>query len=578
MSAPASSRWDSEVRVLAWLAVWVSVFSFLFYFRRGEVLLYGDAVAHINIARRVFDSRTPGLLQLGTVWLPLPHLLMIPFLISDEMWRRGVGGSIPSMVAYVFGVVGMFRLVRGALSREGEPDAAARIAAWTAAAAYGANPNLIYMQSTAMGEALYLALFIWAVAYFSEYVRSDAGALTKCGLCLAAACLTRYDGWFLAVGMVAGVVARSYLKEVGGRASHPLKTAKGGAASVLTSPSRSAIVAFVLVAAAAPALWLAYNGIVYRNALEFENGPYSAKAIEKRTQSAGSEGHPGTGNVYVAGLYFLKAAQANLAANEWLQRLWMVLAAAAVVAVIFDARRKRGVGTPAKDETRGAAVAASRWTLMFLLVPVPFYALSIAYGAVPIFIPAWWPFTHYNVRYGLQLLPAFAVAVAILAHTAVRSKEWPKMWRRAALLALLGIVVASYGFIWQSGPVCYNEAVINMRGRVALEKQVVDWWHQHPLPSNATLLMDLGGHPGAVEQAGIPLKRTINEGNHRVWMQPADPEGLWERALANPASLADYALAFDGDNVWRAVQGRGFKELVEIRVTGQPRAVLYRMR
>ena len=56
--------------------------SFLYYFQRGDVLLYGDAVAHLNIARRVFDSKTPGLLQLGTVWLPLPHLLMIPFLLS----------------------------------------------------------------------------------------------------------------------------------------------------------------------------------------------------------------------------------------------------------------------------------------------------------------------------------------------------------------------------------------------------------------------------------------------------------------------------------------------------------------
>src|SRR3979411_2350895 len=110
MNAPASSHWDYEIRLLAWLAVCVSVFSFLFYFRRGEVLLYGDAIAHINIARRVFDSKTPGLLQLGTVWLPLPHLAMIPFLISDEMWRRGVGGSIPSMAGYVFGVIGMFRL------------------------------------------------------------------------------------------------------------------------------------------------------------------------------------------------------------------------------------------------------------------------------------------------------------------------------------------------------------------------------------------------------------------------------------------------------------------------------------
>ena len=116
MKCAPSSPWDSEVRLLAWLATCVSVFSFLFYFQHGGVLLYGDAVAHINIARRVFDSKTPGLLQLGTVWLPLPHLVMIPFLISDEMWQRGVGGSIPSMVAYVFGVIGIFRLVRGVLS------------------------------------------------------------------------------------------------------------------------------------------------------------------------------------------------------------------------------------------------------------------------------------------------------------------------------------------------------------------------------------------------------------------------------------------------------------------------------
>src|SRR6202034_3831361 len=129
--APASSVWDSEVRLLAWLATCVSFLAFLFYFQRGDVLLYGDAVAHLNIARRVFDSKTPGLLQLGTVWLPLPHLLMIPFLISDEMWRRGVGGSIPSMVAYVLGVIGMFRLVRGTFPRTLAPDRAVRIAAWT---------------------------------------------------------------------------------------------------------------------------------------------------------------------------------------------------------------------------------------------------------------------------------------------------------------------------------------------------------------------------------------------------------------------------------------------------------------
>ncbi len=552
--APTTSRWDSEVRLLAWLATCVSVFSFLFYFRRGDVLLYGDAVAHMNIARRVFDSKTPGLLQLGTVWLPLPHLLMIPFLISDEMWRRGAGGSIPSLIAYVFGIVGMFRLVRGALSRQAEPDAPARVAAWVAAAVYAANPNLIYMQTTAMGESLYLAFFIWAIAYFSESARGDAKALTKCGLCLAAACLTRYDGWFLAVAMAGAAVLFSVLR---GKLPNESFGFPG---------PRTAVAKFVLIAAAAPALWLAYNGIVYRNPLEFENGPYSAKAIERRTQTAGNPGHPGSGNPRVAGLYFLKSAEANVAENEWVQRAWVLLTVAAMVGVALTARQRAQAGA----STFGA------WPVLFLLIPVPFYTLSVAYGGVPIFVPAWWPFSHYNVRYGLQLLPALAAALAILVYLALQSDWRNHRMRQACVLGIFALVIASYASIWRAGPVSLQEAQINMGTRNQLEAQLALWLKK--LPPDSTLLMYLGDHVGSVQQAGIPLKRIINEGNHRMWRQPADVDGLWERALADPAQYADYVVASEGDVVWQAVQRGHLHELVEIHVTGQARAILYRAR
>ena len=46
--------------------------------RAGTNLDYGDAMAHLTIAQRITDSRAPGLSQLGTVWLPLPHLLLLP--------------------------------------------------------------------------------------------------------------------------------------------------------------------------------------------------------------------------------------------------------------------------------------------------------------------------------------------------------------------------------------------------------------------------------------------------------------------------------------------------------------------
>lgn len=551
ITAPITSPWDPAISLLSWLATCVAVLSFLFFYKNGQILLYGDAVAHINIARRVFDSKTPGLLQLGTVWLPLPHLLMIPFLISDEMWHRGLGGSIPSMVGYVFGVIGMFRLLRDALARGGQPETAARVAAWIAALVYAANPNLIYMQATAMGEAVYLALFIWAVVFFAEFVRGDARALTKCGGCLAAACLTRYDGWFVSAAMMVAAVSLFF------RRRPPQEKA--------AVPLRPALIKFLLIAAAAPALWLVYNGLVYRNPLEFENGPYSAKAIERRTQTAGNPTHPGSGHLIASGLYFVKAGEMNMAENTWLERLWVFLLLAALIAGAFGFRAQQ------------ADINVKHWwPLVFLLLPIPFYALSVAYGGVPIFVPPWWPFSHYNVRYGLQLLPAFSAALAILLYVAIVRLRPRFRLQLLCLFCGVAAATASYATVWRAEPRCLKEAETNMRTRNQLERQVAEWL-QH-LPPDSTLLMYLGDHVGALQQANIPLRHVINEGNHRVWKQPSDPEGLWESALANPGQYADYVVAFDGDSVWQAVQGKHLQGIVEIHVTGQPRAILSRAR
>src|SRR5437588_1871726 len=149
------------------IALLVSMFSFFYYFQHSALLLYGDAVAHINIARRVFDSQTPGPLQLGTVWLPLPHLLTIPFLIADWAWRWGAGGSVISMAAYLAGALGMARLFwRGGIGSH----RFSILGGWMAALVYLANTNLIYLQATAMTESLSLALAIWVIVFYAEFV------------------------------------------------------------------------------------------------------------------------------------------------------------------------------------------------------------------------------------------------------------------------------------------------------------------------------------------------------------------------------------------------------------------------
>ena len=546
MSAQPIRRWDRETALLAWLTACVSILSFLLYFRRGDLLLYGDAVAHINIARRVFDSRTPGLLQLGTVWLPLPHLLMIPFLLSNWMWKTGVGGSIPSMAAYVFGAVGIFRLVREGLGPASQPGLGVRFAAWLAAIIYAANPNLIYLQATAMTEPLYLALFIWAVVWFNQFVHEsrkpeDTGpprassslALVKCGICLAAACWTRYDAWFLAGAMCAAAMAITLGTKARGRR---LTTGLGK---------------FLLLAAAAPVLWLAYNTIVYRNPLEFATGPYSAKAIEQRSPASS---HPGAHDLRTAFSYFLKSAELNLAAESG-QKLWILLALAGVIASLAWRR-------------------SHLWPLLLFWIPLPFYALSVAYSGVPIYVPVWWPFSHYNVRYGLEVLPAFAVFVALAVYF-VAERVRGRAPRLLTALAALVFVAASYASIW-TAPVCFREALVNSAGRIAVVRELADF--VKVLPPDSTLLMYLGNHVGALQQAGVPLRRVINEGNHRTWKQPVDVEGLWERALANPAKYADFVVAFEGDAVFTGVQKRDLVPLAVIHASGEPRATIYQTR
>ena len=206
----------------------LSIAALFFYYAHRQLLLYGDAVAHINIARRVVDNRHPltSYGQLGTVWLPLQHIAMLPFVWIEALWRSGIAGSIPSMVAYIVGTLGIFRLVRGRASD---------LAAYFAAAIYALNPNLLYLQSTAMNEPIFLAFFIWTLVYLDEFLRATSPqatephvmpaqmkperALEACGMTLAGGAYTRYDGWFVAVdrGCRDSVYLRALVAASGGQ-------------------------------------------------------------------------------------------------------------------------------------------------------------------------------------------------------------------------------------------------------------------------------------------------------------------------------------------------------------------------
>ncbi len=78
---------QADRRILAVGAALISCAALAWNFTHDLILLPNDAIGHINDARRIFDSQTPGIFQLGTVWLPLPQLLQVPLPAASSTRR-----------------------------------------------------------------------------------------------------------------------------------------------------------------------------------------------------------------------------------------------------------------------------------------------------------------------------------------------------------------------------------------------------------------------------------------------------------------------------------------------------------
>ena len=74
--------------------------------------------------------------------------------------------------------------------------------------------------------------------------------------------------------------------------------------------------------------------------------------------------------------------------------------------------------------------------------------------------------------------------------------------------------------------------------------------------TSGPILMYTSEHIGALQRAGIPLRRTINEGDYYQWSS----------ALRDPAGSAPLVVAIDGDAVAKAVaaspQGLDLKAVI----------------
>ena len=517
------------------LGVILGFIALLVCFRKNYVLLYGDAVAHLGIARRIIDAHYPGIAQLGGVWLPLPHVLMLPFIGKMPMWQTGLAAVPMSMLSYALSVAGVWRLSRRLMR-----------ARWCLVATlfYALNANLLFLSTTAMTEALFLALLVWVVAFTAEAVaalRARTAAVARSRMLLAgvlvlAMVFTRYDGWIVGA-VVWTLVALAWWR------------------SPLRDELRGTMAVFTVLCACGPLLWFWYNAHFEHDWLDFIRGPYSAAAIERRTAPPGQH-YRGWHNPFWALLFYTRTAQLDAAAWE----TGFVL----MFASLWGLARQIG------RRTEQAAVARAEAVLALLWLPLPFYVYSIAWGSVPIFIPQLWPHSFYNARYGMELLPALAVYGAFAGEqlelwlkrgaTAVH-KIGARFWHPAAMLLSVANCLAMMYFI----PLVLKEGIVNASTRVPFEHALASVMEQWP--PDAPVMMSTSAHVGAVQTAGRALRSMVSE----------DDEVTWEHALVDPAHNAAYVIAIAGDAVDNAVKAHpdGLSEVEVICTSGQPCARIF---
>ena len=492
LSRPALDEVRQRDVVLSWrrdgtvaaVIAGVACANLYYFFSRGLTNLYGDGIAHMEGARRIFDSLTPGYAEIGSVWLPLYHLLVAPLALNDSLWQTGLAGSLVSSAAFTCTAWVLYRLAARINSN--------RLGGMLALGAFLLCPNMLYLATTPLTEPLAMlwsVLVVYALFVYAQTGRT--GMLLGAGAAAFLGTLTRYDEWY--VLPFAGLFVFWARRE---RWERRLLHAA----------------LFLLMAGAGPALWIAHNAYRFGNALEFYNGPFSAQAIYAHQLATTAFPYPTDGSLKVSAQYYLE--DLKLVIGPWPLEL-------AVLGLIAWAANR-------KVWRRGAVV----W---LLLVALPFYIHAMAHAAIPLYVPTLFPHTYYNLRYGLEMLPAAALLPSLtLAPTLPRKLGYALLAIFLAVLALQAFSMASRG---AEELAVVKEGILNTPCRSRRQQAIIRVLRGQY--DGGRVLVAAGKWPCVMPEVGIYFRRTISDANRPYWV----------RLRADPEQLVEWIVRGDGDTV-----------------------------
>lgn len=443
----------------------VAVVSFIAWFishNAGLTLVYNDAMSHINISRLVVDNQEPGMAQIGSVWLPLNHILPLLFVWNDWAWKTGIAGSIFSMASYVISVLAISKTVFH-LTRN-------HAAALVGGLAFATNLNILYLQTTPLTEPLYIVLFALSTLVFTLYLirKNNAKYLLLLGIIGFLQVITRYDGWFV-VGIQAIVIAINEL--------------------VLSKKTMQELIGklvlFGLPVFFGISLWLLWNATIFGNPLYFAYGEYSAHAQQRVIEE--NAGLLTKGNIITSLSVYAFAMLHNIGI--------FTIILSVIGAVLFFTRKLY------------TSMQKKALFLLVLLSPIIFNILALFIGfstiTVPEFLASSSDVAWFNVRYGLLALPF----VAILAGLVV-SKTKGSIILVSMILLLQSIIM-------------YNTGIVTIldgtSGASSFNNHAVSSMLQTSVQQDDTILMSVGVFNPVAFSSNIKLRQIIHEGVSHKW-------------------------------------------------------------
>lgn len=383
---------NKEIIIVIILSAVLGLIAQYISFSDEYVFAYRDSIYRLDASRRFLDALNPGFFsQIGTVWLPLPNFIMFPFASIDFLWKTGLAGSIVNFIAYIFNCITIYLTLK-LLTKN-------KFAQYAGLILFISNPNILYFQTTAMSEQLYLTFFSVSVYYIIKWAQSYSSRdILLSGIFTAMASCTRYDGWTFSVAAVIIIFLISVSKKE----------------KLFKNIFYYFFFTFIIIV-----WWLVHNYIYYADPLEFLRGQFSTAYQLKYYESVGRllTKH----NIWLS----LKVYYFDL----YLYAGWMTLILSAAGFLWYLIKNKLQVKS---------------FPVYLSLIAIPSTLIFLYLGQIIIELEQSEPQGYFNSRYGLYALPGLVIFAGICLDFVYEKIKTKKLFFYIALGVIFGLQIFSF--------------------------------------------------------------------------------------------------------------------------------------